>query len=234
MTSPCTGESGCRVMLTWLTSLLPYKGETFQANCHAAFRCSSTSDSGRLWRIFGFPTSENSPILSIRISHPRKIISVPQQAVVTLALDLRSRKAQRGVFHPWSRNHLPNILIPTRYGNWPAQWKVRIVLYSYSLSFDHAFPHRHPGMPGVSSGPLESSQESTLVCSFQAQAWEAVKNPPLFRWCRLLHHGPIYVPLDYTHTVALWWPNKEVGRNDVYNTIEVTASQMLNLIIDNE
>jgi len=69
--------------------------------------------------------------------------------------------------------------IPTRYGNMPAQWEVRCFFFIHYTPL--TFPHRHSGTPLVSSGPLESSQESTLVCFFQPEVWEAVKNPLLLR-----------------------------------------------------
>ena len=91
--------------------------------------------------------------------------------------------------------------IPTRYGNFPAQWKVRLVaplmrIPSHPLQafWDHtgglwlkgSLAGKFAGV-FVSTGTPGGGQETTVITSLST----------------LMHHGMIFVPLGYSRTFSL-------------------------------
>ncbi|KAF2118381.1 flavo protein-like protein [Lophiotrema nucula] len=75
--------------------------------------------------------------------------------------------------------------IPTRYGNFPAQWKTFIDKTGKQWSTG-AFWGKYAGL-FISTGTQGGGQESTAIAAQST----------------LAHHGFIYVPLGYKHTFAL-------------------------------
>lgn len=75
--------------------------------------------------------------------------------------------------------------IPTRYGNFPAQWKAFWDRTGGQWATG-AFWGKYAGL-FISTGTLGGGQESTAIAAMST----------------LTHHGFIYVPLGYKHTFAL-------------------------------
>lgn len=71
--------------------------------------------------------------------------------------------------------------IPTRYGNFPAQWKT-FWDASGSIWATGGYAGKHAGL-FISTGTLGGGQESTAIASMSTFA----------------HHGFVYVPLGYKH-----------------------------------
>ncbi|KAK1067594.1 flavodoxin-like fold protein [Friedmanniomyces endolithicus] len=76
--------------------------------------------------------------------------------------------------------------IPTRYGNFPAQWKAFLDKTGGQWQ-SGAFWGKYAGL-FVSTGTQGGGQESTAIAAMST----------------LVHHGFIYVPLGYKTTFALW------------------------------
>lgn len=69
--------------------------------------------------------------------------------------------------------------IPTRYGNMPAQWKVRLLLSPFIfciINLIMAINYRLYGTLLVNCGLLASSQASMLGCSYRLLGMVEVKN----------------------------------------------------------
>lgn len=75
--------------------------------------------------------------------------------------------------------------IPTRYGNFPAQWKAFWDRTGGQWATG-AFWGKYAGL-FISTGTLGGGQESTAIAAMST----------------LTHHGLVYVPLGYKHTFAL-------------------------------
>ncbi|KAF2187794.1 benzoquinone reductase [Zopfia rhizophila CBS 207.26] len=75
--------------------------------------------------------------------------------------------------------------IPTRYGNFPAQWKAFWDKTGKQWSTG-AFWGKYAGL-FISTGTMGGGQESTAIAAMST----------------LTHHGFVYVPLGYKHTFAL-------------------------------
>lgn len=82
--------------------------------------------------------------------------------------------------------------IPTRYGNFPAQWKTFWDRTGKQWS-SGGFFHKYAGL-FISTGSLGGGQESTAIAAMST----------------LAHHGVIYVPLGYAKTFSLMADLSEV------------------------
>lgn len=99
--------------------------------------------------------------------------------------------------------------IPTRYGNFPAQWKTFWDKTGGQWQTG-AYWGKHAGL-FISTATMGGGQESTAISAMST----------------LAHHGIIYVPLGYKHTFHILGDNSEVRGGSPWGAGTFSVSRQL-------